>query len=346
MTQEAEPKLGFADAAIEFARKIAEERPADLEISLAGIRVQLWSTSSFFLNACRTALINDPTYADKAQEPLRVVVADRQIRPDAPRAESDREVQIVDQMARSRHFAAYLPDFDQWQFLDWPNRLGVEIMPHPDAYPPWEDSFPLLQFLHWTAMVQGRRILHAASLGVGARGVLLAGDSGVGKSGTVLAGLLGGLSSIGDDYVLVEQSKEAVRGFPLTRIMKQDAAGLMRNGIEPEDSRFSGPNWQGKYETCVAELASMPLPASLEICAIVLPQKSQAAGPKMERASGRDAMLALLPSNIMQLAGGQKYAAKFVASLVRRLPVFRLELGNDPRAIPKAVAGLMGELAP
>jgi hypothetical protein len=57
-------------------------------------------------------------------------------------------------------------------------------------------------------------------------------------------------------------------------------------------------------------------------------------------------MLALLPSNIMQLAGGQKYAAKFVASLVRRLPVFRLELGNDPRAIPKAVAGLMGELAP
>lgn len=346
MPQEADPKLGFADAAIDFARKLAEERPSDLAISLDGIRAEVWTTSPIFLKACRTALIDDPGYADGAQRRIRLVVADRQSRPDLRLPVSEGEIQLVDSENRVGRFVAYLPDFDQWQFLDSPNQLGVEIMTHPDGYPPWEDSFPLLQFLHWTAMVQGRRILHAASLGVGSRGVLLAGDSGVGKSGTVLAGLLGGLSSIGDDYVLVEQGERAVQGFPLTRIMKQDAAGLARNGIALDDSRFSGPNWQGKYEAYVADVASVSMPASLEIRAIVLPQKSHAAGPKIERASGRDAMLALLPSNIIQLAGGQKYAAKFVASLARRLPVFRLELGSDPRSLPEAIAGLIEELAP
>jgi hypothetical protein len=174
--------------------------------------------------------------------------------------------------------------------------------------------------------------------------VLIAGDSGAGTSGTTLAGVLGGLDSIGDDYVLIDMYGAGVRGLPLTRILKQDANGLARNGVGA-DKRFWGPNWQGKHETYVSDLTGREMPKEFELAAVLLP-KVTGGQTRLVKAGGRDAMMALLPSNLVQLGGRRRYAVQFISELARRLPAFHLELGPDPAEIARVVTDFLEQEGP
>jgi hypothetical protein len=332
-----------AEAALAFARDRAGEKPEPHRFDLPGIRLSAHVLSPGFERALKTSLINDSRYAAGPQAQLTVSVADQLTHPDLPMPApggQGNNAAIGGAVRTATVFATYQPDFEQWQFFDPAENFGVQVMQRPDSYPPWEDSFPLVQFLHWATMAQGRRIIHAAALGFGRRGVLIAGSSGAGKSGTTLAGLLGGLDSIGDDYVLIDLAQGRVRAFPLTRIMKQDRDGLVRNGLSPEDARFIGPNWQGKYELYLEELMGHEIPESLDVAAIILPRIGGGASARLVPVSSREAMMALLPSNLLQLPGGRRFGVEFLAQLSRLLPAYRLELGTDPAA----GAGVIGNL--
>ena len=334
---------GFAQAALAVARDEFATPGESLVVNLPGIRFEIRTKSPTFSRACRTSLINDPSYADGNQSVARVLVADAQNYPALPAwPEHTRELQdeLMAEAIAARHQIAFNEDFDEWHFFDPVDRIGVQLMPHSDAYPHWEDSFPLVPFVHWITMEQSRRVVHAASLGREGRGVLIAGDSGAGKSGTTLAGVLGGLDSIGDDYVLIDMDGEGVRGLPLTRIMKQDAKGLARNGVGA-DKRFWGPNWQGKHETYVSDLTGREMPKEFRLAAVLLPEIT-GRQTRLVKASGREAVMALLPSNLVQLGGRRRYAVQFISELARRLPAFHLELGPDPAEIARVVSDFLG----
>jgi hypothetical protein len=236
------------------------------------------------------------------------------------------------------------PDLDLWYLHDPERGLAIQHMARPEGYPPWETGAPLRLFLHWHYARRGRRLTHAGTLGRDGRGVLLAGAGGAGKSGTVAAGLIAGLSSVGDDYILLSCDADAVRARPLFTTLKQDPAGLARLGQTPPPG--SRPNWQGKHHIPIEDLAGAPMPASLAIAAILLPRVTGAATTRLAPVSRREAMLALTVSSFQQMPGGMASGFRFFGALVQRLPCYRLDLGTDAAEIAATTADFLARGAP
>lgn len=231
-------------------------------------------------------------------------------------------------------------DLDFWQVYDPQRRVGVQLMQSADAFPPWEPGAPLRAFLHWEYAARGTRLTHAGTLGANGRGILLAGAGGAGKSGTVAAGLIHGLDSVGDDYVLIDIAG-GVTARPLFSTLKQDAQGFARLGLK-QRLRAHGPlNWQGKHTFNIAEIAPRPVPATLDIIALMVPHISGGETSSIVPASRRDAMIALAPSGIMQMPGERESGFRFFGDLTRLLPCYRLSLGTHPEEIAGTISDFL-----
>jgi hypothetical protein len=231
----------------------------------------------------------------------------------------------------------YFHDLDFWQFYDPQRRVGVQLMTAADGFPPWEPGAPLRPFLHWEYAARGMRLAHAGTLGADGRGVLLAGSGGAGKSGTVVAGLLNGLDSVGDDYVLIDLN-DGVRARPLFSTLKQDAQGFARLDLKRRLQAPGPLNWQGKHSFHLGDIAPRPVPAMLDIVALMVPHIGGGTASSIMPVSRREAMIALAPSGIAQMPGERESGFRFFSDLTRRLPCFRLSLGTAPEEI----AGTIG----
>jgi hypothetical protein len=238
----------------------------------------------------------------------------------------------------------FFHDLDFWQFYDPQRRLGVQLMISADAFPPWEPGAPLRPFLHWEYAARGLRLAHAGTLGLGGKGILLAGSGGAGKSGTVVAGLLNGLDSVGDDYVLIDL-EGGVTAHPLFSTLKQDPAGFRRLGLDRKLKSHGPLNWQGKHQFHVADIAARPIPANLDITALMVPHLSGGGASSIMPLSRRDAMIALAPSGIAQMPGERESGFRFFSELTRRLPCYRLSLGTRPEEIAGSIADFLGGAA-
>ncbi|MCZ8543541.1 serine kinase [Mesorhizobium qingshengii] len=234
----------------------------------------------------------------------------------------------------------YFHDLDFWQFYDPQRRVGVQLMGSADAFPPWEPGAPLRAFLHWEYAARGMRLTHAGTLGANGKGVLLAGAGGAGKSGTVAAGLLNGLDSVGDDYVLIDLAN-GVTARPLFSTLKQDPQGFARLGLKRRVPANGPLNWQGKHAFHIGDIAPRPVPATLDIVALVVPHISGGGASSIMPVSRRDAMIALAPSGIAQMPGERESGFRFFSDLTRLLPCYRLSLGTQPQEIAGTVADFL-----
>lgn len=227
--------------------------------------------------------------------------------------------------------------YENWQVFDANQGCGVQVLAQADAMAPWDRAFPLRNFLHWAYAAQGRRLLHAGSLGLGSKGVLIAGAGGAGKSGTTLAGLLHGLGSVGDDYLVADHSDAGLQVHAIMRLMKQDPAGMARLGLAG-DPHLAGPlNWQGKHEFDYAGFGPQARAAMLDISAILLPRIAGNPKSALRPASPREVLFALLPNNLKQLPGRHQQAMSFLTAIVRDLPGYHLDLGHDPTEIADTI---------
>jgi hypothetical protein len=238
----------------------------------------------------------------------------------------------------------YHHDAPSWQFYDHAAMVGVHTLPVPMAIPPWERGSPLRLFLHWAYAASGRRLTHAATLGLSGRGALMAGASGSGKSSTTLAGLLNGLTSVGDDYVMVERERDVV-AHAVFRIFKQDNDGLQRVGLKPHEIGAEQLNWHGKYEFDAGKLAPNAFVDRLVIDALILPEIARLPRTQIERVSAHEAALALAPSAVFQLPGAADEGFRFFAQLARRLPGYRIRLSEDPVEIADTIGSLLMKTA-
>ena len=230
----------------------------------------------------------------------------------------------------------YHHEAPSWQFHDPVAGAGVHILPQPMAIPPWESGSPLRLFLHWAYARKGMRLTHAATLGAGTAGALVVGASGSGKSGTTLAGLLNGLTSAGDDYVLIEPAAD-ITAHAVFRVFKQDEAGLRRVGLDPVAIGSKGLNWHGKHEFDAAALKPSGFARQLRINAILVPNVARLPRTRIEPMSPGQAALSLAPSAVLQLQGDMQDGFRFFADLTRRLPAFRVHLSEDPAEIADAI---------
>ncbi|WP_027061284.1 hypothetical protein [Mesorhizobium loti] len=238
----------------------------------------------------------------------------------------------------------YFHDLDFWQVYDPQRRTGVQLMASADAFPPWEPTAPLRAFLHWEYAARSMRLTHAGTLGANGKGMLLAGAGGAGKSGTVAAGLLNGLDSVGDDYVLIDLAG-GVTARPLFSTLKQDPRGFARLGLKQRLKIESPLNWQGKHTFHIADIAPRPVPAALDIVALVVPHIGGGETSSIVPVSRRDAMIALAPSGIMQMPGERESGFRFFSDLTRLLPSYRLSLGTHPEEIAGTIADFLTRVA-
>ena len=230
----------------------------------------------------------------------------------------------------------YHHDAPSWQLYDPEAAVGVHTLPAPRGIPPWELGSPLRLFLHWIYASAGKRLTHAATLGLDGRGVLIVGASGSGKSGTTLAGLMNGLTSAGDDYVMVEQGADII-AHAVFRLFKQDAGGLRRTGLTPGEVGAGDVNWHGKYEFDARDLAPDGFAQRLVIQGVIMPEIARLPRTRIEPVSAQQAALALAPSAVFQLPGDTNEGFRFFAQLARRLPAYRVRLSEDPSEIADAI---------
>lgn len=227
-----------------------------------------------------------------------------------------------------------------WQFYDRAIGIGVATLPGPMEIPPWESATPFRLFLHWAYAAANMRLTHAATLGLGGYGALIVGASGSGKSSTALAGLVNGLDSVGDDYVLVEQGPRVVAHSVFT-LFKQDREGFRRAGVARSEVDAAELNPLGKVELEAAKLSPKGLVDRIEIGAVLIPEVARLRRTSIEPATARQAALSLAPSSVFQLPGDAIDGFGFLASLVRRLPAFRVRLSENPAEIADAIGSFL-----
>jgi hypothetical protein len=227
-------------------------------------------------------------------------------------------------------------DTPSWQIFDPEAGFGVFTLHNPMGIPPWETGSPLRLFLHWAHARHGRRLTHAAAVGVENAGALVVGASGSGKSGTALACLLNGLHCAGDDYVVVENDGD-ISASAVFRIFKQDSQGLQRAGLDARDERWGVTNWHGKYEFDAMELSPKTFARRLPVRAILLPRIARLERTRIEPVSASAAALALAPSAVFQLPGDTDGGLRFFSDLARRLPAFRVLLSENPAEIADTI---------
>ena len=327
---------------------IGSARAATRRYRLPYLDLEVASTDAAYLEACERTFARHAATDGAANTAARVRIVDAPGSapspgriPMAERGEPDGiEAALT---GRGLRMASYNDGFVQ--VYDVRRRTGVALIRRPRGYPPWELSSPLRPFLHWIYADIGPRMVHAATLGEDGRGVLIVGPGGAGKSSTVLAGMIGGLRSVGDDYVLVELGDPPV-AFQVYRLVKQDPSGFGRLGLDGLIARPGAVNWQGKHELAFDALGRGGWTERVSLHAILVPTIRRAGRTIVSRLRPREAMLALAPSAVFQMPGDRKSGAHFLAKLVRRLPSFRLDLGTEGREIARTIRGFINDLPP
>lgn len=332
--------LAYARDRIEAGRAFSRKRLIRRDLRLARLDMTVWFTSERLASLCDAMLVQRICEAPfkQAAEIFALDAAGEGWEPPAVWDEgagfSSREFERILAAGSMRGF--YHHDAPSWQFYDPAAGTGVHTLPGPMGIPPWESGSPLRLFVHWAHARAGRRLTHAATLGLNGHGALIVGASGSGKSGTTLAGLMNGLDSVGDDYVVVEEGASVV-AHSVFRVFKQDQDGLRRVGLDAADLPDAKPNWHGKVEFDAAGLAPHAFIDRMEICALLLPRIARSNWTSIEPVASHAAALALAPSAVLQLPGDASEGFRFFTSLAKRLPAFRVNLSQDAAEIADTI---------
>ena len=165
---------------------------------------------------------------------------------------------------------------------------------------PYHVRYEMIEFATFTLLARGAGLvpLHAACIGVGARGVLLLGDSGAGKSTLCGEALRAGWHFLSEDSVFVTPQGLDAFGIANFLHLRHDSPHLRRSGAlarraraSPEIRRRSGVR---KLEVDLRKLKLPPAPGGLRLAAIVVLRRARAAGGTPLVALGRAATRRLL----------------------------------------------------
>lgn len=208
--------------------------------------------------------------------------------------------------------------------------------------PPWEPSAPFRNLFHWALADIGLAFAHAAVVGTEGGGVLLAGRGGAGKSTTAMVCVDAGWEYVSDDYCVLDPTGQPT-AHAIYGTAKLSPAALARMPRLEDVARY-----QRDDSKVVLDLgASLPaqLADSLPLRAVVIPTVSETTG-RLHRLSDAAGARAIVPSTLFQLPGARQSSLAAIAAILRRVPVFGLEVGPNFDAIPAALRpAIEGSLA-
>lgn len=207
---------------------------------------------------------------------------------------------------------------------------------------PWHGA-PLFRIFHWWSHSVGLVLIHAGCVGTDHGAVLLAGKGGSGKSTTSLLCLAEQLRYVSDDYCLINARPEP-RAFALynTGKLHRDHLNrfpaLAKRAVEPARDEHE-KKVIFAHQHFPAQLAS-----SLPVRAVVLPRICGGPHHRFVTISAMEALRGLAPSTLLQVSGYAGRHLQAMAQLVRNVPCYRLELGENYATIPRTIADLIDRL--
>lgn len=217
----------------------------------------------------------------------------------------------------------------------------------PATLPFWEAPAPIRMVLHWWLGTQGALLLHAAAVGFRSGGALIVGVGGSGKSTTALLSLRHGLRYASDDYVSVDP-KPAADGWPTVYSLfgsgkltaaQYDAFPDLHAGVVNADKLDTE-----KAVVFVGRVAPDQLVRSFPLRAVLVPRITGRTETTSRRISPIAALAGLAPSTIFQLPGTPSADLSAMASVVRAVPTFALELGSDLPGVPVEIERVLHSL--
>ena len=212
---------------------------------------------------------------------------------------------------------------------------------NPAGLPAYERAAPFRLLLQRWLRAQAVHMLHAGAVGLPAKGaVLLVARSGGGKSNTVLSCLGSPLRLLGEDFVAVDDS-DAPRIWSLYSAAKLHAKDLPRFPALAADVAGIRDELDGKSVLQLGARHGDRFADGLPLRAILVLDVTGRAESRVAPALAGDAAKAMLASILMALPESRRPLFEFVTQLVRRVPVQRLEVGTDPRAIPGVILKLL-----
>ncbi|WP_336800679.1 hypothetical protein [Kaistia sp. MMO-174] len=334
----------FFDTLFERLDATPDDRLHVAEVTLGGVGFKLRSSNRVVLDRYRDRLVTRGEPIGEARR-IDIVAASEMGWRAGLWAEPDWQMHHFDEAADVGGYVATYPYFDrQWIVRQRRSGNAAYFLDHMDDLLPWDSGAPVRVPLNWALRQARRRMIHAGSLGVDGQGVLVAGPGGAGKSGTTLAGLAGGLQTVGDDYILLDQDGPPTV-LPLYRLLKQDAAGIARiPGLADRLGALS-PNWQGKFEFDPERAFPGCMADRLRIGAILLPVVARQERSTIEAVPRADAIRYLTDALFGEFQSRSAEDLLFLTGLSMRLPVYRLRLSEDPIEIAATVRSVIAEHA-
>ena len=228
--------------------------------------------------------------------------------------------------------------------------LAVSWIADQKHYPPYVHAAPLRTILSWWLKQHGLNGLHAAAIGKTTGGVLLGGAASSGKSTTAFACLNAGFLYLGDDFCILDFD-------PSPRVYSLYNSGKLtddnRKWFPQLESTATGMKDDGKMIYLLSSGRKQQMVESLPVRAVLLPNLTKEQCTRLKPASGGEALNLLAPTTLKLMAlpaGSLKSALGAIAKLVRQVPCYHLELGEDFTEIPSrcffsaAVGDLMNKL--
>jgi len=237
-------------------------------------------------------------------------------------------------------FTAFMHGHDALNVLNLKSHVGFFWVRNSEHIPYYETSSPLRQLMHVWSRSIGLQMVHGAAVGFKTGGVLLTGKGGLGKSTTALQCLMSGFDFVGEDYILLENHSSPV-AHTLYSSAKLNADSLSRF---PELAPLIHNKKRRPEEKALALLwpsFSAKMVSSLPIKAILVPFVTNQASTYCEPISTVECLKALAPSTLAQLPGADPRTFFGLSALAKKLPAYRLYLGNELRKIPQCISDLL-----
>lgn len=226
---------------------------------------------------------------------------------------------------------------------------GLPILhrvPNSATVPWWERAAPLRPSLFWALGGESQHLVHAGAVGDDRGGVLLVGARGSGKTTAALAAMNRGLSLVADDYLLLNA------GTPLEAVSLYNTASVADG---PDTGSAAGTSAVGKaavgnvaQEKTVLDLRALApgsLRESLPVRAVVVP-RVRGGQAQVRRLSPAAALRAWAPSTVFQMPFDDGAVVASLAAVVRRVPCFALDVGDDEAELAAALVEVLERAAP
>jgi hypothetical protein len=229
-------------------------------------------------------------------------------------------------------------------FIDHDNMYGVVCLVDPFEIPAFELSCPFRGIFSWILRRINIIMIHAASIGTIDGSILIGGNSGAGKSSTALRCLIAGLSYHGDDICAVS----IISGVPKVygvyssgKVLSVDFARF------PELGKSNYEHFEELYDKKLfflnryfdSQIQKVGL-----IKAIIIPEQNINTEIGFEIIPKAKVLSIISSSSKLLLPNAGNESYQVLSDILRQVPCFKLNLGNDPSKIAGTLKSFISQI--